>query len=52
MFIAAILLLLLISFLLSLKSLKTVNEKPGIKEVKKSLDKQRVIFHNHSSKKT
>lgn len=51
MFIAIILILLLISFLFSFKSLKTINEKPETKEVKKSLDKQRVIFHGHSSRK-
>lgn len=50
MFIIIVLILLLISFLLSLKSLKTLNEKPGIKDIKKSLDKHRVIFHSHSSK--
>lgn len=34
---------------MALRSLRTVNEKPGIKEVKKSLDKDRIIFHSQSS---
>ena len=51
MFLTIVIILFIISFLLALKSLKTVNEKPEIKDVKKSLDKNRVIFHseNHSS---
>jgi len=50
MIIAIILVILLISFILALYSLKSLNEKPGIKEVKKSLDKERVIYRGHSSK--
>lgn len=49
MFIQIVLVLFIISFLMALKSLRTVNEKPGIKHIKKSLDKDRVIFHSQSS---
>lgn len=49
MFIFIVLALFIVSFVLALRSIKTVNEKPGIKDVKKSLDKNRVIFHSHSS---
>lgn len=49
MFIQIVVVLLIISFLWALKSVKTVNEKPEVKDVKKSLDKNRVIFHSHSS---
>ena len=49
MFYIVLFIILLISFLLALKSAKNLNEKPAIKEVKKSLDKDRVIFQNHSS---
>lgn len=49
MFILITVILFIISFILALRSLRTVNEKPGIGAVKKSLDKDRVIFHAHSS---
>lgn len=49
MFIQIVILLFIISFLLALRSLKFVNEKPEVGDVKKSLDKNRVIFHSHSS---
>ena len=49
MFYIVLLIILLVSFLLALKSARKLNEKPAIKEVKKSLDKDRVIFQNHSS---
>jgi hypothetical protein len=49
MFIAISISLLIVSFLLALRSLKTFNEKPDIKDVKKSLDKDRIIFQSHSS---
>lgn len=49
MFIKIVIVLFIISFLMALRSLKTVNEKPGTGHVKKSLDKDRVIFHSHSS---
>lgn len=48
MFIQIVLILFLISFLLALRSLKTVNEKPKVGHVKKSLDKDRVLYHSHS----
>lgn len=50
MIIVVALVILLISFILALFSLKSLNEKPGIKDVKKSLDKERVIYRGHSSK--
>ena len=50
MIIVIVLVILLISFLLALYSLKNLNEKPGIKDVKKSLDKERVIYRGYSSK--
>lgn len=50
MIIVIALVILLISFILALFSLKSLNEKPGIKEIKKSLDKDRVIYRGHSSK--
>lgn len=49
MFIQIVTVLFLISFLMALRSLKTVNEKPKIKEVKKSLDKNKIIYHSKSS---
>lgn len=49
MFLIALVIILIISFLLALKSLRTIDEKPGIGAVKKSLDKHRVIFKSHSS---
>lgn len=49
MFIQIVAVLFLISFLMALRALKNVNEKPKIKEVKKSLDKNRIIFHSKSS---
>lgn len=49
MFIFVVLIIFIISFLLALKSARTINEKPETKDVKKSLDKDRVIFQSHSS---
>lgn len=49
MFYIVVLIILIVSFILALKSAKNLNDKPAIKEVKKSLDKDRVIFQNHSS---
>ena len=51
MFLTAIIIILAVSFLLSLGSLKSLDEKPKTTEVKKSLDKHRVIFQGHSSSK-
>lgn len=50
MFIIIVLILLIVSFILALRSVKTVNEKPEVKDVKKSLDKDRIIYHSQSSK--
>ena len=49
MFIIAILIIFIVSFILALRSLRTLNEKPGIKAIKRSLDKNRVIYHARSS---
>jgi hypothetical protein len=49
MFIFAIIIIFIISLILAFRSIRTLNEKPGIKAVKKSLDKDRVIYHSHSS---
>lgn len=49
MFLGVILILLVVSFLLALRSTRTVNQKPEVKDVKRSLDKDRVIYHGHSS---
>lgn len=43
-FIIIVIAIAIISFLLALRSLRTVNEKPRIGDVKKSLDKDRIIF--------
>lgn len=49
LFFAVLVLLLIVSILLAMRSLKKINERPQIEEVKKSLDKHRIIFHGHSS---
>ena len=49
MFLQVVFVLFIISFLLALKSLGSVNEKPKVEDVKKNLDKNRVIFHSQSS---
>lgn len=49
MFVGIVLIILVVSFLLALRSLKTINEKPKLKDVKRSLDKDRIIFKSHSS---
>jgi len=49
MFYAILFLIFVISLLLALHSAKRLGEKPSIKDVKKSLDKDRVIFKSHSS---
>jgi hypothetical protein len=46
MFWIIVLLLFIVSFLLALRALKTLNEKPKIGLIKKSLDKDRVIYHS------
>jgi len=49
MFIQITIVLFIVSFLLALKSMRKINEKPEIESVKKSLDKNKVIFQSHSS---
>jgi hypothetical protein len=51
MFIFAVLIIFIVSFLLAIKSMRTINEKPETRDVKKSLDKDRVIFQGHASSK-
>lgn len=46
MFFIAIIIIFIISFLLALRSLKSLNEKPKMGHVKKSLDKHRVIYQS------
>ncbi len=46
MFFVAIIIIFIISFLLALRSLKGLNEKPKMGYVKKSLDKHRVIYQS------
>jgi len=48
MFINITILLLMLSFFLAVGSARKINEKPSIKNVKKSLDKSRIIFHSSS----
>lgn len=50
MFLMAVTIIFILSFVLAVYSLKSLNEKPPIKDVKRSLDKHRIIFHGHSSK--
>jgi hypothetical protein len=52
MFWLIILLILVVSFLLALWSLKTLNEEPKIGLVKKSLDKSKIIYHSRTSSST
>ena len=49
MFYFAILIIFISSFLLSLKSLKTLNKNPKIEDVRKSNDKSKIIRVTHSS---
>jgi hypothetical protein len=49
MFIFIVAIIFVIAFVLALKSLRTLDEKPGIKAIKRSLDKDRVIYHSRSS---
>lgn len=48
MFINITIILFLISFVLAVKSARKLNEKPSVKNVKRSLDKDRVIYHSSS----
>ncbi|MGA2911550.1 MAG: hypothetical protein ABSE17_02840 [Candidatus Levyibacteriota bacterium] len=52
MFWLIVLVLFIVSFLLALKSLQTLNEEPKIGFVKKSLDKSRIIYHSRTSSST
>jgi hypothetical protein len=48
MFIDITIILLIVSFVLAVKSARKLNDKPSIKDVKRSLDKDRVIYHSSS----
>jgi hypothetical protein len=48
MFINITILLLILSLVLAIKSARKINEKPSVKNVKKSLDKDRIIFQSSS----
>jgi uncharacterized membrane protein len=48
MFINITIFLLVISFLMALRSAGKLNEKPSVKNVKKGLDKSKIIFHSSS----
>jgi hypothetical protein len=49
MFYFSVVIIFLVSFLLSLRSLKTINEKPKVSDVKKSRDKTKIIEESYSS---
>lgn len=51
MFIFAVILIFIVSFILALRSVKTIGDKPKVTEVKKSIDKDRIVFQTHSSSK-
>jgi hypothetical protein len=52
MFLQIVTILILISILLAIRSVSKIDEKPGTEEVKKSLDKSKIVFWgNHSSSK-
>ncbi len=44
-----ILLIFIISFILSVISLKKINNKPDIEKIKKKLNKSRIIYQNQDS---
>jgi hypothetical protein len=48
MFILITIGLFIISFILAVKSARKINEKPSVRNVKKGLDKSRVIYHSSS----
>lgn len=52
MFLAIVFLLIIISFLMALRALRSLNENPKMGHVKKSLDKNRVIYHSRTSSST
>ncbi len=49
MFYKAILIIFIISFILSLVSLKKINKQVDIEKIKKKLNKSRVIYQNKDS---
>lgn len=49
MFYFVIIIIFIISLILALRSVRRLGDKPSIRDVKKSLDKDRVIFKGHSS---
>jgi hypothetical protein len=49
MFLGIVVLLFIISFVLALRALKFLDEKPKMGHVKKSLDKNRVIYDSRTS---
>ena len=52
MFLQIVIILALVSIFLAVRSLRKVDEKPEVKEVKRSLDKSRIVFWaSHSSSK-
>ncbi len=46
MFFIVVAIIFLLSFVLALRSLKSLNDKPKMGHVKKSLDKHRVIYQS------
>jgi hypothetical protein len=49
MFVSAIITIFLISFVWALFALKKVNSRPDVENVKKKLNKNRIIFQNQES---
>lgn len=49
MFYFVIIVIFIVSLIFALRSAIRLGDKPSIKDVKKSLDKDRVIFKGHSS---
>ncbi len=50
MFVTITVLLFILSFILALRSAAKLGEKPSIKNVKKSIDKDKIIFHSSSGR--
>lgn len=48
MFLDITVLLLAFSFLLAIRSARKLNEKPSVKNVKRGLDKSKIISHSSS----
>lgn len=49
LFIQIVILLLVISFVLALWSLRGINNKPNVEHLRKKLNKGRIIFQSHKS---